>query len=84
MPGAAAFRSKTVMLGSSVCRDVRMPNSPIRSRSVCPQCGAPLYYVRTLLSFLTGRQKRVCLARACDFEDPRRFRVTTHGYGHDG
>ena len=61
-----------------------MPNSPIRSRSVCPQCGAPLYYVRTLLSFLTGRQKRVCLARSCDFEDPRRFRVTTHGYGHDG
>jgi hypothetical protein len=61
-----------------------MPNSPIRSRSFCPNCGAPLYYVRTLLSFLTGRQKRVCLARDCDFEDPRRFLVKSHGYGHDG
>jgi len=61
-----------------------MPNSPIRSRSVCPQCGAPLYYVRAFWSFLTGRQKRVCLARDCDFEDPRRFLVKSHGYGHDG
>ena len=61
-----------------------MPNSPIRSRTVCPNCGAPLYYVRTLLSFLTKRQKRVCLARDCNYEDPRRFRVKSHGYGHDG
>jgi hypothetical protein len=61
-----------------------MPNSPIRSRSVCPQCGAALYYVRTLLTFLTGRQKRVCLARGCDFKDSRRFLVKSHGYGHDG
>lgn len=60
-----------------------MPNSPIRSRSVCPNCGAPLYYVRTLLGFLTGRKKRVCLARDCRFEDPRHFRVTNHGYGHE-
>ena len=72
------------MLGSSASKDVTMPNSPIRSRSVCPQCGAPLYYVRTLLSFLTGRQKRVCLARSCNFEDPRRFRVTTHNNGYNG
>jgi|GEM_PF-6839153 len=61
-----------------------MPNSPIRSRTVCPNCGAPLYYVRTLLSFLTKRQKRVCLARGCDYQDPRRFLVKSHGYGHDG
>jgi len=57
--------------------------TPIRSRSLCPHCGAPLYYVRTLLSFLTGRKKRVCLARDCGFKDPRRFRVTNHGYGHE-
>jgi hypothetical protein len=61
-----------------------MPNSPIRSRSACPNCGAPLFYVRTLLSFLTGRKKRVCLARDCKYEDPRRFLVKSHGYGHDG
>ncbi len=60
-----------------------MPKSPIRSRSVCPDCGAPLYYVRTFLSFITGRKKRVCLARDCKFEDPRRFQVKSHGYGHD-
>ena len=60
-----------------------MPKSPIRSRSVCPQCGAPLYYVKTFLSFITGRKKRVCLARDCKFEDPRRFQVKSHGYGHD-
>ncbi|HKU65663.1 MAG TPA: hypothetical protein VJQ06_11450 [Rhizomicrobium sp.] len=62
----------------------RMPKSPIRSRSLCPHCGAPLYYVRAFLSFLTGRRKRVCLSRGCGFEDPRRFRVKSHGYGHDG
>jgi hypothetical protein len=60
-----------------------MSKTPIRSRSLCPNCGAPLYYVRTLLTFLTGRKKRVCLTRECRFEDPRRFRVTNHGYGHD-
>jgi len=61
-----------------------MPKSPIRSRTACPDCGAPLYYVRSWLTFLTGRKKRVCLARDCKFEDPRRFRVKSHGYGHDG
>lgn len=61
-----------------------MPKSPIRSRSLCPNCGAPLYYVRTFLGFLTGRKKRVCLARDCGFVDPRRFQVKSHGYGQDG
>jgi hypothetical protein len=61
-----------------------MSKSPIRSRSLCPQCGAPLYYVRGFLSFFTKRKKRACLAPGCGFVDPRRFLVKSHGYGHDG
>jgi len=50
----------------------------IPSRSKCPQCGGPLYYVSTFFSFLTGKKKRVCLAPDCTFEDTRRFKVHTH------
>jgi hypothetical protein len=52
-----------------------MSKTPIRSRSHCPQCGSSLYYVRTVLSFLNGLRRRMCLAPDCDFVDPRRFRV---------
>ena len=53
--------------------------APIRSRSKCPQCGGPLYYVRTsFFSFLTGKKKRVCLTPNCDFIDTRRFKVVVH------
>jgi len=55
--------------------------SPIRSRSVCPLCGAPLYYVATAFTFLTGLKKRVCKAPDCNFKDTRRFRVTSHEAG---
>ncbi|HYS45302.1 MAG TPA: hypothetical protein VEM35_02620 [Rhizomicrobium sp.] len=50
----------------------------IPSRSKCPQCGGPLYYVSTFFSFLTGKKKRVCLAPDCTFEDTRRFKVHMH------
>ncbi len=55
-----------------------MPSAkaPILSRSKCPHCGGPLYYVRSsFFSFLTGKKKRVCLAPNCDFVDTRRFKV---------
>jgi len=52
--------------------------SAIRSRSTCPLCGNPLYYVRTFFFFLTKRRKRACLAQDCGFEDSRRFHVTGH------
>ena len=48
--------------------------SPIRSRSRCPDCGSALYYVRTVLTFLTGERKRVCLAANCSFQEARRFK----------
>ena len=51
--------------------------SPIRSRSLCPLCGRPLYYVSTLFTFLTGLRKRVCTAPDCAFKDARRFRVAS-------
>jgi len=54
--------------------------SPIRSRNLCPLCGSPLFYVRTLFSFLTGLRRRVCLAQGCSFKDSRRFRITSHGH----
>jgi len=63
---------------------VTEPSSQRIYRAACPNCGAPLFYVRTLLTFLTGRKKRVCMARDCKYEDPRRFVVKSHGYGHDG
>ena len=49
--------------------------TPIRSRSKCPQCGGPLYYIGTFLSFFTGKKKRVCLSPNCDFVDRRRFKI---------
>jgi hypothetical protein len=57
-----------------------MPSAktPIRSRSKCPHCGGPLYYVGTAFSFLTGKKKRICLAPNCDFVDSRRFKVIVH------
>ena len=55
--------------------------TPLRSRTLCPECGSPLYYVRGFLTFLTGRHKRVCLASGCRFVDPHTFQVKTHGYG---
>jgi hypothetical protein len=54
--------------------------SPIRSRSKCPECGNPLYYVRTAFTFLSGLRKRLCLAPNCKFVDSRRFRITSHHY----
>ena len=48
--------------------------SPIRSRSKCPRCGSPLFYVDTFLTFFTGVKKRVCLAANCSFEEARRFK----------
>jgi hypothetical protein len=55
--------------------------SPIRSRNMCPECGSPLFYVKTLFFFITGSRKRVCLAPECHFEDDRRFRIA--GGRHD-
>jgi hypothetical protein len=54
-----------------------MPSSKtlIRSRSKCPQCGGPLYYVKARFSFLTGQKKRLCFAPNCGFVDPRRFKI---------
>jgi hypothetical protein len=54
-----------------------MPSSktPIRSRSRCPQCGGPLYYIDTFFSFFTGTKKRICMTPKCDFVDSRRFKV---------
>jgi len=48
--------------------------SPIRSRSKCPLCGSPLFYVSTFLTFLTGEKKRMCLAANCTFQEARRFK----------
>ena len=48
--------------------------SPIRSRTKCPLCGSPLYYVSTFTTFLTGTRKRVCLAANCTYQDARRFK----------
>ena len=48
--------------------------SPIRSRTKCPLCGSPLYYVSTFTTFLTGSKKRVCLASNCTYQDARRFK----------
>ena len=56
-------------------------NSPIRSRNVCPECGSPLFYVKTFFYFLTGLRKRVCLAPACRYEDGRSFRIAGGRYG---
>ena len=52
--------------------------SLIRSRSMCPWCGSPLYYVNERFSFLTGKKKRVCIAAECGFVDPRSFKILTH------
>ena len=54
-----------------------MPSAktPIRSRTKCPKCGGPLYYVGTFFSFFTGKRKRVCLAPNCHFVDTRRFKI---------
>ena len=52
--------------------------SPIRSRSMCPWCSSPLYYVAERFSFLTGKKRRKCLAQGCGFVDPRRFKIMTH------
>jgi hypothetical protein len=51
--------------------------TPIRSRGLCPHCEAPLYYIATAFTFLTGLSKRVCRAPDCGFEDTRRFRVVS-------
>jgi hypothetical protein len=55
--------------------------SPIRSRHTCPECGSPLFYVKTFFYFVTGLRKRACLAPSCRFEDPRRFRIAGGRYG---
>jgi len=52
--------------------------SPIRSRTKCPLCDSPLYYVSTPLTFLTGNKKRVCLASNCSYEEARRFKFVAH------
>lgn len=52
--------------------------TPIRSRTKCPQCGGPLYYVNTPFSFFTRRKIRKCLGPNCNFEDRRRFKIVTH------
>jgi len=64
--------------GLMVDRDgtLRITKTPIRSRSQCPQCGSPLFYIATLFTFLTGKRLRRCLAPRCDFVDSRRFKVT--------
>ena len=54
--------------------------SPIRSRHMCPECGSPLFYVKTLFFFLTGKRKRMCLAPSCHFIDNRRFRIAGGRY----
>jgi hypothetical protein len=61
-------------------RTAAMPSgkTPIRSRTKCPQCGGPLYYIGTFFSFFTGKAKRVCLAPNCTFVDTRRFKIFRH------
>ena len=55
-------------------------SSPMRSRSKCPKCGNPLYYIRAPLNFLTGRLKRKCLATNCSFVDDGHFKIAERGY----
>lgn len=57
---------------------MRTTKTPIRSRSECPQCGSPLFYIATLFTFLNGKRLRKCLSPKCDFVDSRRFKVTAH------
>jgi hypothetical protein len=69
--------AEAIILATCALKDGAMPSSknPIRSRSRCPQCGGPLYYIDTFFSFLTGKKRRICLARNCTFEDARRFKI---------
>lgn len=71
------LHAKAIMLATCALKDGVMPSSktPIRSRSRCPQCGGSLYNIDTFFSFLTGKKKRICLARNCAFEDTRRFKI---------
>src|ERR1700674_4919286 len=68
------FASPSHKFGQLKIHDAAMASSksPIRSRSLCPHCGSPLYYVNTLFTFLTGHKKRVCLAANCSFVEERR------------
>jgi len=52
--------------------------NPIRSRTKCPLCDSPLYYVSTFTTFLTGAKKRMCLAEDCTYEETRRFKFVGH------
>jgi len=52
--------------------------SPIRSRTKCPLCGSPLFYVSTFTTFLTGNKKRICLAANCTYQEARRFKFVGH------
>jgi ribosomal protein S14 len=65
------------MLATCMDRTAPMPSNktPTRSRSRCPQCGGPLYYINTAFSFFTGKKKRICMTPNCAFVDARRFKV---------
>jgi hypothetical protein len=71
------FASPGHKFGQLKIHDTAMASSksPIRSRSLCPHCGSPLYYVNTVFGFLTGHKKRVCLAAKCSFVEQRRFKI---------
>jgi hypothetical protein len=77
-PSAGSSHNPRIDQDGAMRINLRTSKTPIRSRSECPQCGSPLFYIATLFTFLNGKRVRKCLAPRCTFVDPRRFKVTAH------